>query len=151
MPTVDTSVWVNAPRDLVYAIARDNRRFPEFMEDVLSLDVLEEEGDRIVSAWVGIIRQFGRKVAWTQEDIWDPAAGTCEFKQLKGDYDVMYGTWRLVEENGGTRFDSSVTYEFHVPGLGALIGKIVRGIVVKNMEGVLGAIKARAEAQCSPA
>ncbi|MBX3113642.1 MAG: SRPBCC family protein [Fimbriimonadaceae bacterium] len=146
MPTVNTSVWINAPLDRVYAIARDNRSFPEFMEDVESLEIVSEEGNTVVSDWVGRVPAFGLKVRWTQEDVWDHDAHTCEFTQVKGDYDKMIGTWKFAEENGGTRFDSVLEYEYVVPGLGTLVGKVIYGLVVKNMEGVLGAIKSRAEA-----
>ena len=145
MPTVETSVWIQAPLDRVYAIAKDNRKFPDFMEDVKSLEIVEEDGQRCVSDWVGVVPTFGLKVRWRQEDIWDDAAHTCDFTQLEGDYDSMVGTWKFAEENGGTRFDSTLSYEYSVPGLGPLVGKVIYGIVVKNMEGVLGAIKKRAE------
>lgn len=147
MPTVNTSVWIDATPEQVYAIARDNRSFPEFMEDVESLTILSEEGDTIVSEWVGKIPAFGLKVRWTQEDIWEPEAKTCRFKQVKGDYDSMEGVWTLKAENNGTRFDSELNYEYSVPGLGPLVGKVIYGLVVKNMDGVLGAIKKRAESQ----
>ena len=145
MPTVETSVWIDAPIDKVYAVARDNRAFPEFMEDVESLEIVEEDGDRIVSDWVGKIPTFGLKVKWQQEDTWSPAEHTCHFKQVKGDYDTMSGLWKLTEEKNGTRFDSTLDYEYVVPGLGPLVGKVIYGLVVKNMEGVLEAIKKRAE------
>lgn len=145
MPQVETTVWINAPVDTVYAIAQDNRSFPDFMGDVDSLTVVEEDGNRVVSDWVGKIPKFGLKVRWRQEDMWDDATKTCVFKQVKGDYDEMEGTWRFSEENGGTRFDSSLHYVYTVPGLGALVGKVIHGIVNENMEGVLNAIKRRAE------
>ncbi|HMS54830.1 MAG TPA: SRPBCC family protein [Fimbriimonadaceae bacterium] len=145
MPTVETSVWINAPLERVYAIAKDNRSFPEFMKDVKSLNVIEEDGSRIVSEWVGLIPQFMLKVRWTQEDVWNDAQHVCTFKQVKGDYDSLSGDWKFVEENGGTRFDSVVDYEYNVPTLGPLVKKVIYGIVVKNMENVLGAIKSRAE------
>jgi len=146
MPTVNTSVWINAPLDRVYAIARDNRSFPDFMEDVESLVIVSEEGNIIVSDWVGRVPAFGLKVRWTQQDIWDHDAHICEFTQVKGDYDKMIGSWKFTKENEGTRFDSVLEYEYVVPGLGTLVGKVIYGLVVKNMEGVLGAIKSRAEA-----
>lgn len=147
MPTVDTSVWINAPLAQVYAIAKDNRSFPDFMDDVESLQIVEEQGPRVVSDWVGKIPTFGLKVKWRQEDVWDDQTKTCHFKQLKGDYDRMDGTWTFTEENEGTRFESTLHYEYVVPGLGPLVGKVIYGLVVKNMEGVLGAIKNRAENQ----
>jgi ribosome-associated toxin RatA of RatAB toxin-antitoxin module len=146
MPIVETTIHIAAPIDKVYAIAKDNASFPEFMSDVKSLTIVENDGTRVVSDWVGVVPTFGLKVRWTQEDIWDDAAHTCEFKMLKGDYDKLDGSWKFVEENGGTRFDSVVDYEYNVPTLGALVKKVIHNIVIKNMENVLQAIKARAEA-----
>lgn len=146
MPTVETTIWIAAPLDRVYEIAKDNRSFPEFMRDVKSLEIVEEDGTRVVSDWVGIVPTFGLKVRWRQEDVWDDVAHVCTFRQVKGDYDKMEGDWRFAAENGGTRFDSRVEYEYHVPTLGPLVKKVIHGIVVKNLENVLKSIKERAEA-----
>lgn len=145
MPTIETSVWVNAPLEKVYAIAKDNRSFPEFMKDVKSLTIIEEDGPRVVSDWVGVVPQFMLKVRWKQEDVWDDATHVCRFKQLEGDYDKMEGTWTFAEKDGGTQFDSFVDYEYNVPTLGPLVKKVIHAIVTKNLEGVLGAIKERSE------
>jgi uncharacterized membrane protein len=145
MPTVQTTVWIDAPLERVYAIAKDNRSFPEFMDDVRSLTVIKEDGPLVVSDWVGVVTAFRREVRWRQEDRWDDEARTCAFRQLQGDYDKLEGEWRFTEERGGTRFSSSLEYEYKVPGLGALVNRVIHAIVVKNMEGVLGAIKTRAE------
>ena len=145
MPTVETTVEIAAPLEKVYAIAKDNRSFPSFMNDVKSLEVVSEEGPRVVSDWVGIVPTFGLKVRWQQEDVWEDAAHTCTFKQLSGDYDELDGVWTFTEAGGKTTFHSVVNYEYKVPGLGPLVGKVIHGIVIKNMDGVLGAIKTRAE------
>ncbi|MFN8220548.1 MAG: SRPBCC family protein [Fimbriimonadales bacterium] len=145
MQTVETSVWVDAPLDRTYAVAKDNESFPEFMKDVKSLEIVERAGNRIVSDWVGLVPQFMLKVRWRQEDIWNDEAHTCEFRQLQGDYDELSGVWNFREENGGTRFDSVVNYEYNVPTLGPLVRKVIYSIVVKNMQNVLEAIKVRAE------
>lgn len=145
MPIVETTTWINAPIQTVYDVSRDNEAFPEFMEDVKSLTVVEREGDTIISDWVGIVAKFGLKVRWRQKDVWNSETFTCEFEQVKGDYDKLKGTWKFREENGGTRFDSTVEYEYVVPGLGALVGQVIYGLVVKNMEATLAAIKRRAE------
>ncbi len=151
MPTVETSVLINAPLAIVYEIAKDNRSFPEFMDDVKSLDVIEEDGSRVVSIWVGTVPTFGIKIRWTQQDVWDEEAHTCKFNQVKGDYDLLEGNWTFTETEGKTRFDSTLEYEYKVPGLGALVGKVIHNIVIKNMDGVLGAIKDRAESRVEQA
>lgn len=146
MPTVETTVLIDASLDHVYAIARDYSAFPDFMSDVKELKIIEDDGSRVVSDWVGIVPTFGLKVRWTQEDLWNHESKSSTFKQLKGDYDQLDGSWRFLEEDGKTRFNSTVNYEYKVPGLGALVGKVIHNIVIKNMESVLGAIKSRAEA-----
>lgn len=145
MPKVESSVHIDAPLSKVYAVARDNRSFPEFMEDVKSLAVIEEDGPRVVSDYVGVVPAFGLKVRWRQEDIWDDEAKTCVFRQLSGDYDHLAGVWKFTEHDGGTLFVSDLDYEYIVPGLGPLVKKVVHNIVVKNMDGILKAIKSRAE------
>lgn len=145
MPTVDTTVWIAAPLNKVYEIAKDSRSFPEFMKDVESVTPVENEGNRFVADWVGLIPQFRLKVRWRQEEVWDDATHSSAFKQLKGDYDMLEGTWKFSEENGGTRFEQHLDYEYNVPTLGPLLKKVIYTIVVKNLGSINEAIKARAE------
>jgi len=146
MPTVDTSVLINAPLAKVYEIAKDNGSFPEFMKDVSSLTVVESSGNRVVSDWVGVIPQFMLKVRWRQEDLWDDAAHVCAFRQVQGDYDRMEGTWTFAQEGESVRFAQHLDYEYNVPTLGPLVKKVIQVVVTKNLESVQNAIKARAEA-----
>jgi uncharacterized membrane protein len=115
MPTVNSSIEIAAPLDRVYAIAKDNESFPDFMDDVQSLTPVESEGGRVVSDFVGVVAAFALKIRWRQEDLWDDTTHTCKFKQLEG------------------------------PGLGPLVAKVVHSLVVKNVDGILEAIKKRAE------
>ena len=145
MPTVETSIWINAPVSKVYAIAKDSERYPEYMKAVESLTVTSREGNVVIADWVGLITQFGLKVRWTQEEIWDDATTRSTFKQLKGDYDKMEGSWTFTEENGGTRFDQFLDYEYNVPTLGPLVKKLVLHLVKSQLEAASQAVKERAE------
>ncbi len=145
MPTVETTTWIDAPLDRVYGIAKRNEDFPQFMKDVQSLAIVEAEGGRVVSDWVGLVSAFGLKVRWRQEDVWDDSEHVCRFQQIQGDYDKLQGTWTFRDENGGTRFISVVEYEYNVPTIGALVKRVIHGLVVKNLDDTLAAIKKRAE------
>lgn len=152
MPSIDSQTLIHAPLDVVYAIAKDNRAFPDFMEDVKSLTVVQDDGKRVVSDWVGVISAFNLKVRWTQEDVWNDSTHRCEFNQLKGDYDSMTGFWQFSaapENPEWTKFESHVDYEYNVPGLGALVKKVVHNLATKNVDGLLAAIRTRAESQFS--
>ncbi len=148
MPRVESSIVINAPRERVLAVARDNAAFPQFMADVKSLDVIETSADglRIVSDWVGVVQKFGITVRWTEEDVWDLSAGTCIFRQLKGDYDTFAGQWTFTDTGDNeTRFDSFLDYDLEIPLVGALVKTLVHKIVQTNLDSTLQAIKARSE------
>lgn len=148
MPRIESSVLINAPRGRVIAVARDNARFPEFMSDLRSLIVLEtsEDGNRVVSEWVGVVPKFGTAIKWTEEDVWDLAAGTCTFRQLKGDYKQFEGVWTFADaDNNTTRFASVLDYEIEIPLVGPLIKAIVKKSVQDNLDSTLNAIRKRCE------
>jgi len=146
MPRIEHSILIHAPIETVYAIAKDNRSFPDFMEDVVSLTVVEESGNRVVSEWVGVISAFKVKVRWSQEDIWDDSNHTCVFKQIKGDYDEMSGKWTFVSEGpSATRFQSEVDYVYTVAGLGPLVGRVIHKLASDNIASFMSAIKGKAE------
>ena len=148
MPRVESSVRIEAPRDAVMAVAQDNEAFPEFMEDVRSLTVVErsEDNRRVVSEWVAVVPKLARTVRWTEEDVWDPDAGTCTFRQLKGDYDKLEGVWTFSDDGpGATRFASTVDYELEIPLVGPLIKTIIKKTVQNNVDATLQAIKRRCE------
>ena len=145
MPIVETTVWINAPLEKVYEIAKDNAKYPDYMKDVVSITPVEQEGNRLIADWVGLIPQFRLKVRWRQEETWDDATHSSVFHQVKGDYDKFEGRWAFSAENDGTRFVQFLDYEYNVPTLGPLVKKVIHAIVVKNLDNVNEAFRKRAE------
>ncbi|MGQ9737055.1 MAG: type II toxin-antitoxin system RatA family toxin [Armatimonadota bacterium] len=148
MPTIDLSIWINAPVEKVYAIAKEVERFPEVMPDLESVRVLErsEDGSRTVTEWIGLVREFNNmRVKWTEEDVWNDEAHTCHFRLLKGDLQKMEGEWLFTAEDGGTRFHSRIEYAYNVPLLGALVKNLIHKKLEQNVQMVLDGIRTRAE------
>lgn len=147
MPTIQSSVEIDGPIDAVYALAKDIESFPQFMPDLKSVRVLErsDDGQRVISEWVGTVKEFKTTIKWTQEDIWDDHAHTCVFSLIKGDYSKYSGEWVFVDLGGRTRFDSEIEVEYDVPLIGALIKGIIAKKMKENVENMLAAIKGRVE------
>ena len=145
MPNIEVSVWIDASLDKVYAMCKDAPSFPDYMKDLKSVTRIEEEGNRVVSDWVGVIPNFMLKVRWRQEDVWDDANHVCHFHQVKGDYDKFEGVWTFTDENGGCRLSTSLDYEYNVPTLGPLIKNVIHGIVQRNLDSMNAAFKSKAE------
>src|SRR3569833_2782431 len=149
MPHIDNEGIVDAPIDRVYALAKDAESFPQFMPDVESLEVLErsDDGNCLVTKWVGVAKEFRIKIKWTQEDVWDEAARTCVFKQIKGEYNEYAGIWKFTStDDGKTKFTSDIDYEYDIPLIGPLLKKVVERLMRDNTQRLLEAVKAKAEA-----
>lgn len=145
MPTVNADIAVAAPVDRVYQIARDIEKFPEFMDDVESVEILEQTPEKQVSKWGSIIKEFNRTITWTEADYWDDAARTCRWEQLKGDFTRYEGEWQFVSDGEGTIARLTIDYEYTVPLIGALIQGLLLKKMQANVQSMLEAIKARAE------
>ncbi len=148
MAIVQSSVEINGPLEQVYALAKNIEAFPEFMPDLKSVKVVErsEDGSKVVSDWVGIVKEFKTFVKWTEEDLWDDAAHTCTFSLVKGDYSKYSGFWKFTDLGGKTRFDSEIEVEYDVPLIGALIKGLIAKKMKENVDNMLAAIKAKVEA-----
>lgn len=145
MPTVESQVSVAAPVERVYEIARDIERFPEFMADVVEVEILEQTPERQVSRWVGLIKELNRKINWTEEDFWDEESRSCEFRMLEGDYTSYGGSWKFEPEGDGCLVTLAVEFEYEVPLVGALIKNLLKKKMQENCDSMLAALKAEAE------
>jgi uncharacterized membrane protein len=152
MPTLDSEIRVAAPRAIVFEVARDVESFPSYMPDVESVEVIERDGDGspTLTRWVGLVPEFRQKIRWTEEDVWDESAFTCDFHQTQGDYQKYEGQWRFDDDAGATLFRSTLTYELEIPLIGALLTRIIAKKMRDNMDKILAAIKTRAEGRSKP-
>ncbi len=146
MPDISVTMTVDAPLESVYALAKQIERLPEFDDNLESVTILEREDSRVVSEWVGVVKEFGQKVRWTEEDLWDDAAHACRFKMTRGDFDQYEGHW-VFEAAGDAQTQVSLqfTYEYDVPLIGPLIKGILHKKTRESAEGIMKALKALSE------
>lgn len=149
MPRIEQSVTIGAPIEHVYRIAKNVEAFPEIMEDLQSLKILERspDGSRTTTEWVGLIREFRMTIKWVQEDRWDDSVHRDEFTMVRGDMDRMGGWWQFTSESDrSTRFDSMVDYEYNVPLIGPMVKALIKKKMTDNLQATMDAIKRQAEA-----
>jgi ribosome-associated toxin RatA of RatAB toxin-antitoxin module len=145
MPTVHSEISIAAPCAAVYALARDIERFPEFMEDVEEVEILEQTPERQVSRWVAPVKEMRRTVRWTEEDFWNEQEYVCEFRMLEGDFTSYGGRWEFEEVPEGTAVRLRLDYEYDIPMIGALIQNLLRKKMQQNADSMLAALKREAE------
>ncbi len=143
MAQVEASTVIRAPLEQVYQLAKNVEAFPEFMPDLESVRVLERENGHTVTEWVGVVQ--GRKIRWVEEDQWDDTRHLCRFRQREGDFAKYEGTWSFAATDGGIQTSLVVDFELELPLAGALISKLLKVLVRKNLESMLVALKNQLE------
>jgi ribosome-associated toxin RatA of RatAB toxin-antitoxin module len=145
MPYVETSIVIAAPARVVYELAKEQERFPEFMPDVETVTVLERHADHILTRWKTLVEEA--PIEWTEEDRFDDAQLRIDYKLLEGDLDKFEGAWTFSENGGETHVVLGVDYDFGVPTLAELIGPTLERKVRENSDMMLAALKKEAEAK----
>jgi ribosome-associated toxin RatA of RatAB toxin-antitoxin module len=143
LPYVETTISVNAPARVVYELAKEQERFPEFMPDVESVTVVERHSDRILTRWKTLVEEA--PIEWIEEDRFDDAALRIDYALTEGDLDTFEGAWTFQESDGVTEVTLTVDYDFGVPTLAELIGPTLQKKVRENSEMMLAALKREAE------
>jgi coenzyme Q-binding protein COQ10 len=143
MPYVESTIAIAAPARIVYELAKDQERFPQFMPDVETVAVLERHPDRVISRWKTLVEEA--PIEWIEEDRFDDEALRIDYKLLEGDLDTFEGTWSFEHRDGVTQVVLGVEFDFGVPTLAELIGPTLLKKVRENSEMMLAALKAEAE------
>ncbi len=143
MPYIKESIIVNGSIDDSYQLAKDMESYPNFMPDVLKVEVLERDEKTTITSWVTNID--GRKICWTERDYFNDTDHQIIYKQIKGDLKKFDGEWDLESIAQGTRITLTVDFEFGIPMLAPLLNPILKKKVAINSQNMLRAIKEKVE------
>jgi uncharacterized membrane protein len=126
MATLEHSIMINAPADMIEAIAIDGKRAPEWVPGVLRAepdDVHPEPGGKLYMAYKVPGVTFG-----FTSTIMELKRGQGLTERMDG---VMSGImrWEYIPENGGTWVKINFDYEM----IGGILGKAIDRLVMKDM------------------
>jgi ribosome-associated toxin RatA of RatAB toxin-antitoxin module len=119
------SIDVQAPAEVVFALARDVERWPALLPHYLRVRVLERHADGSLIARMLAIRTIlpvigmGVPVVWRARTWNEPAARRLRFVHRGGATAGMDVTWRVEPTAGGCRV--SIDHDFR-PGLPVALG-----------------------------
>lgn len=145
MPEVVAQILIQAPVEKVYALAKDIEGLAAYIQDVEEVKVVERQGNRTVTEWVGILREFGRRIRWREVDEWDDKGFQCRFEQQEGEFQEYRGLWTFRAEEGSTRSEIRLTYRLEIPLIGPLIQRLIHAKVQQSCQHILQGLKQRAE------
>ncbi len=143
MPYVESRIVIVAPARRVYALAKAQEHFPQFMPDVETVTILERRAGGVVSRWKTLVEEA--PIEWTEEDVFDDDGLRIDYKLIEGDLDKFEGAWTFEHRDGATHVVLGVDFDFGVPTLAELIGPTLERKVRENSEMMLAALKRQAE------
>ncbi len=143
MPCVEVSISVGCTPDKIYPILKDMEKYPGFMADLVSVEVIERTEKTTVSKWVSNVD--GRVIKWTELDTFDDENMHISYQQIDGDLKKMEGEWVLTPTAEGTDVKLSVDFEFGIPMISGLLNPILKKKVRDNSMNMLKAVKEKVE------
>lgn len=143
MPYVETKTVIRGDGRKIYDIISDMAAYPNFMKDLVSVEILERGENTTVSHWVSNVD--GRRIVWTERDTFYPDELKITYAQTEGDLKKMEGQWRIVPCEGGCEVTLAVDFEFGIPMIAGLLNPILKKKVRENSENMLNSVKEQIE------
>ena len=143
MPYVESKITINGDGNKIYEIIKDMASYPNFMKDLVSVEIRERGEDYTISHWV--TNADGRKIVWTERDTFYPEDLKITYVQTEGDLKKMEGAWTIVEQADGCEVTLAVDFEFGIPMIAGLLNPILKKKVRENSENMLNSIKEQIE------
>lgn len=143
MPYVEVAMPIACQPQEVYPFVKNMEKYPEFMQDLVSVEVLERAENSTITKWVSNVD--GRIIKWTEKDVFDDENFHISYQQTTGDLKKFAGEWILTPISEGTEVKLTVDFEFGIPMIAGLLNPILKKKVRLNSENMLKAIKAQVE------
>ncbi len=136
------SIVVNASPEVVYAVVTDFSRYPQWVADLKSVNVLESSADGVGTLVEFRAAAFGRTTSYTLRYDYSKAPGTLSWTQASGDLTTQLdGSYTFSASGSGT----SVQYDLEVDLLVPIPGFIKSRAAQRIQSQALSDLKRRAE------
>lgn len=143
MPYVESKAVIRGDSKKIYDIISNMVAYPDFMHDLVSVEILEKGENYTISHWVSNVD--GRKIIWTERDVFYPQDLKITYAQTEGDLKKMEGQWLIVPHGESCEVTLSVDFEFGIPMIAGLLNPILKKKVRENSENMLNSIKTQIE------
>lgn len=139
MPTVVvTRAFPGLPLSRVWATIRNIGDYAGFMDHVLEIETVEDDGNRLQTNWTVLFN--GNELRWSEIDLIDDAAHTIKFAQTEGDLEMWRGHVAMTEGPRGCEASYTVEFDIGIPALADLLHPLGRRAVEANCRQMLDAI-----------
>ena len=147
MDTVKISKFIDCDSLKAIELSMNPEILAKQMPGVKSVKILKkkEKSGLIVQtvAWDGVLEAgpIKKDLSWIEEDSWDIENKKCQYVQTEGSFKIYNGTWMFEDVQNGCESSISLEYDAGVPLVGPLIDKLIKKVVIENLEALLSALE----------
>jgi ribosome-associated toxin RatA of RatAB toxin-antitoxin module len=142
MPTVEVIETIAAPIDEVWRVVCDVEKYPEIMDCVLDVQVLEKGAEWSICGWS--VRLKGSILNWTEFEQRDRERYRVTYRQMEGDLERFDGHWQFVAlAERLTRASLHVEFEIGIPMLREMLDPVATRALEENSRLMLRSLEPR--------
>lgn len=140
MPYVEVSrVIADQDAAIVYEFICDMEKYPQFMENLDSVKILERTENTTITEWKTNVS--GMKFDWIEHDFFDSKQMQINYEQIKGDLATFSGQWLVEPVTNGVRVVLSADFSLGIPMLAPMLHPLLELKIRENCLAMLGAIE----------
>jgi len=143
MPHVETRRVVPLTFGETWAFCTDVESFPEYMNDVVSVKIIEAGENWQIQKWDARVR--GVPFRWTEKNVHDLPARRIDYRQTEGDLKQFEGSWTFREVDGGTEVTLTCDFEFGMPMVASLLNPVAKLLLRDNLVSMLDGVSKKAQ------
>ena len=120
-------------KENAWNILRDYTRYPEFMENVDKVEIIERNGNVGMSRW--FITVEDAPLAWIEKDLFDTPNYQIAFQSIEGDFDNINGRWSIIDNiDSGIAINFELQYNLGIPVIEEVLGHILQEKMKANLD-----------------
>ena len=143
MPQVVSQIVIQGSKQKIYDVIKDMTAYPRFMQNLLSVEILEQGENTDLTHWVSDVD--GRRIVWTERDNFYPEEFKITYAQTEGDLKKMAGAWTLIDVPEGVSVTLTVDFEFGIPMIAGMLNPLLKRKVRENCVNMLQAVQKQIE------
>jgi ribosome-associated toxin RatA of RatAB toxin-antitoxin module len=135
---------LSASTEESYRLVVDVERFPEFMDNVTSVEILSEDASEKVVAWKMMIDDA--PLEWVEEVHYDADRLRVRFRAIDGVFERFDGHWQVFPEPSGSRVELELEFEIGLPEVEEVINPVLTTRLTANIEAMMACLNKRESA-----
>jgi uncharacterized membrane protein len=128
--------------DEIWKIARKLTDFPDFMDQVVSIDLLSSNDERDITSWKVMLD--GNELHWIEWTSFNDDFRRTRFYQLEGDLAEWKGTFEIVDlPDGSVLGRYQIEFDLGIPALAAELNPLCEHAIRSNCDQMLEQMEMR--------